>query len=112
MKRIIEYNPDTATRMDIKREAGETVISHTQDVTPILEQNKLEKNTDITQIGIKKSWMKLASIPNTILHKWMIEDGIKPFTREGIQYITKKVHERDYAHLKVATGNFVRKGNG
>ena len=84
-----------------------TVIEE-QDCTSIIEHNKDVANSDHTKQGIKKGWLHLGTIPANLIQQFSIESGLDPYTREGLNYIIKKIHERDYSLLKVADGRFIR----
>ena len=111
-KRLIQSVAGVHTFME-KQSDGKYAISTVQDVAPILEESKdLQNLPDYTKGGIKQSWMHLAHIPNQLMMKWCEEDGFpieKVYHAEGIRWLTKKVHERDNAHTKVAAGYHVRK---
>ena len=109
MKRLVEYDPFSGISTYVKQEDNVTHVIEEQDVEAILECNKqIANDPEIKNKGIKRGWMHLATIPNNIIHKMMIETGLDPFTKEGIQYLTKMVHQREFKHLKVANGRYIR----
>ncbi len=112
-KRLIQSVAGVHTYME-RLPDGRYAVSTVQDVAPILEESKALQNLPgRTKDGIKQSWMHLAHIPNQLLMRWCQEDGFpieKVYRQEGIRWLTRKVHERDNAHTKVAAGYHVRKG--
>lgn len=110
MKRLIEW--DGAQSIWIDTDAnGVSTISTEQDAEPILEANKaLANNNDYRKDGIKRSWMHLGTIPNGIINQMVIDTGLSPYSREGVNYLVKLIHDRDYKLLKVANGRFIRAG--
>ena len=55
------------------------IVESTQDIAPILKQNKVERNEfDIqrnSELKYKESWTKVATIPNIVIDRLM-KDGI------------------------------------
>ena len=111
MKRLIEYDPDTkiSTFVDYDHPTKVSTVTESQDCTDIIESNKrlIADNHNTTKQGIKNSWMLLGTVPNVFIQECALETGLDPYSREGIDYIVKKIHQRDYKLLKVANGNFV-----
>jgi len=85
-----------------------TVIEK-QNCDAILEHNKrlIADNADRTKKGIKNSWMLLGTIPQNFIQECALETGLDPYSREGLDWLVKKIHERDFKLLKVANGNFL-----
>ena len=114
MKRLIEYDPETRTSVwhEYDHLTKVTTIHEQQDAEPHIELGKSLQNDDnYKRQGIKKGWMHLAHIPNSVLLQWSRESGISNiFSREGINYCARKVHERDWSYLKTARGKFIRAG--
>jgi len=114
MKDLLGHDPLTGvtTWHEYDHQTKVTTITETQDAEPHIELGKtLQNDEDYRKQGIKKGWMHLAHIPNSVLVKWQQESGIRNiFSREGINYCVKKVHERDWQHLKTASGRFIRAG--
>lgn len=55
-------------------------------------------DTSYTQQGIKQDWWHYAHIPNSLMLKWHVEEGIPLFDAEEYN---KKVNTPDYKWLKV-----------
>ena len=111
MKRLVEFDAFTgiSTFADYDHASKTTTIIEEQDCTDIVNHAKNVANIGgYTKSGIKRSWMHLGTIPANLIHKWSIESGLDPYSKEGIRFIVKKLHERDYSHLKVANGKFIR----
>lgn len=110
MKRWLDYNPLTgiSTYVDYDHSTKISTVIEEQDCTAIIEHNKRMANSDHTSKGIKKGWMHLGTIPANLIQKFAIESGVDPYSKEGIKYLVKKVHERDFNLLKVANGTFIR----
>ena len=110
MKRKLDYSPATGitTFVDYDSQTDVSTVIEEQDCTAIIEHNKKVALDNRTSAGIKKGWMHLGTIPANLIQQFAIESGLDPYTREGINYIVKKIHERDYSLLKVANGTFIR----
>ena len=81
-----------------------TIFEHKQDAQPIIERNKALQNTDHQRIGLKKGFMHLASIPDTLLLKWAKECGQRNlYCNEVAEYIAKKLKSPEYRYLNVGS---------
>jgi len=108
MKRLIDVNPMSGTKTfhEYDHLTKVTTISTESDVSPILEINKRQYNdTDLKTKGIKKGMWKVASIPNDVIEKWMIEDGINVFDKNHQPAVMRKLQDRDYLYLRTSPGN-------
>lgn len=74
-----------------------------QDVEAIIENNKRLQNTPQRT----EHFRHIASIPNNILNKWIVEEGI-PFLRlsgnELKKLIRKKLNDPDWKWLRTTDG--------
>ena len=83
-----------------------TIIEETQDVEPYLDSNKQSMiNLDVTQHRKGDLW-HMASIPNVIINKWLIEDGIDVFSKDPDQQkkVKQKLNSPEWRYLRVAPG--------
>jgi hypothetical protein len=106
MRRLIDRNPITgeAVWYDFDRATDRAVITHTQDVTPLLDRNKEAANdTDKTRRGIKRDWWKYASIPNVVLIDWKQRLGVDFDNQDHQKKIFQLLNSPDYAYLKTTT---------
>lgn len=84
------------------------VIQETMDAEPIIEWNKERQKTD----GYTPSRQRklLASIPLTLVHKWMVEDGVVWFRlskQERFKYLRRKWNDPDFRFLRASGGRGV-----
>jgi hypothetical protein len=92
-----------AMRTDILLDHTGTVIaSTTQDVEPILENNKR-----LRAKPQRSGWGRhVASIPNVILVQWLNEEHargntqLRMFTREFDELVARKLADPDWAYLR------------
>jgi len=93
-----ELNPHLHHSTDDK-----VTISHSQDVSGILEQNRQER---IRAEGVRMAdTQKVASIPSVIVLEWM-KEGINVMApnREDIKRIKKKLNSPEWAYLRTGGG--------
>ena len=111
MKRKLDYSPVTGitTYVDYDHATKVSTVIEEQDCTQILENNKtlIADNHDRTKDGIKRSWLHLGSIPANVIQQMSIDTGLDPYSREGIDYLVKMIHQREFKLLKVANGTFL-----
>jgi hypothetical protein len=89
-----------ATRLILKD--GDLTVHHYQDVEDIIERNKR-----LQTIPQHSDWGRhIATIPNAILMKWMLEDGVPvlgmPADEFG-RFLRKKLADPDWRHLRTDT---------
>lgn len=108
MKRLVETNPDTGVSIyhHYDSETDETVIEEYQDCQPILERNKeANKNADLNKLNKEDMW-HMATIPNIIINKWLIEDGIEVFSKDPgmMKKVRQKLNSPEWAYLRTRPG--------
>lgn len=109
--RLLDYVPETgiATYVDYDHSTKITTVIERQNCDAIIEHNKtlIADNVDRTKKGIKNGWMHLGTIPANFIQECALKTGLDPYSREGINWLVKKIHERDFKLLKVANGKFI-----
>lgn len=95
------------TRPVVDRATGKIAIERVQDVEDIIERNKRRQNE---QQDTRAGWHLFAEIPNIILEKWIIEDGVsyrELMSPDGMERIIKrKLRDPDYAWLRATNKRF------
>ena len=80
------------------------VAIRTQDIEAILDHNKRLQNQSQKFAGHGEGrWHHIATIPNVIIEKWMIEDGVNLLAMRGEEFekfIEKKLRDPDNAWLR------------
>jgi hypothetical protein len=80
------------------------VAKRTQDIEAILDHNKRLQNQSQKFGGYGDArWHHVATIPNVIIEKWMIEDGVNLLamrSEEFEKFIEKKLRDPDNAWLR------------
>lgn len=73
-----------------------TIQRHDPDVSPTLEWNKKLQTTPQKS----ESFHHIASIPPIVYEAWLIESGLPPSSREFMQFVRKKLRDRDWLFLR------------
>jgi len=105
-KRILDYDPFTGitTTFDYIPETDTTVLYREQDISPLLDLNKvLQNESEVTKQGIKNSWWLYGRIPNIIAEKWMNEHGVDIFNKDHQKAVFKLLNQPEYRYLKTTT---------
>jgi len=86
---------------------GETddqfVVERTQDVEPILNQNKKRQNDGLDGYSPSRDLKQVASIPLVVAEQWMKADGVNWLSLTGKdreKYLRKKLNDPDNAFLR------------
>ena len=107
MKRVVDYNPHSGITMsmDYNPDTDTTTVIHEfDDVSAALDRNKaLANDSEYTRQGIKDGFWHYAFIPNSIIHKWMIEEGINVYRTEDERKVFQKLNSPEYRYLKTTT---------
>lgn len=106
MKRIIDYDPLTGVKtvFDYDFASDTTYVGTEQDVSVILEANKILQNMDeYTRGGIKNEWWHYATIPNVVIEKWRNELGVDVFNKDHEKKVFSLLNQPEYRYLKTTT---------
>ena len=106
MKRLLDRDPYTgiSTYHDYDELTDETTIATVADVEPILEENKVVQNTPGAFRGQTNEFWRVASIPNALIHKWLVEEGIDVFDKDHWPAVRRKLNSNEYRHLRTGGG--------
>jgi len=102
-KRIIDFDPLTGmtTWFDYDPQTDITYVGREADVESILEVNKTLANMpEYSKGGMKAGMWHYATIPNILIEKWMVEDGIDAYKRDHWPAVVRKINSPDYRWLK------------
>jgi hypothetical protein len=89
------------------QDGNQTRFAATQDVAPILEQNKAmaTHNDGYSQ---SRELRRVASIPYVVMHKWLNEEGVWAMDAakdpDVAKWLAKKLNSSEYAYLRTAPG--------
>lgn len=102
-KRILDYDPltKTTTWHDFDHSSGKTLISQSQDVSAIIENNKrLAADSNYKRQGIKTEYYHFATVPNSVMHDIMTKYRVNPFRKEDLPRIEKILSSNEYRYLR------------
>ena len=85
------------------KQEDKLIISHTQDVSSILDANKIAR--DQAQGRRMGEMQRVASIPSIVVMEWM-KEGINVLApnREDLKRMKKKLNSPEYAYLRTGGG--------
>lgn len=105
MKRLLDFDPLTREAVWFEmNDDGIVTLHHEQDVSHIIEANKMMQNeTEYTKQGIKDGWWHYARVPNNIVHKWLVEEGVNFFDKNDRKKVFQLLNSPEYRFLKTTT---------
>ena len=105
-KRFVDYDPVSGISTFTEYDSGTDSINLTyeyDDVSTNLDLCKaLANDEDYTKKGIKNGWWHYAHIPNSIINKWLIEEGINVFDRNDQKKVHQKLNSPEYMYLRTS----------
>ena len=103
MKRLLDYNADTGVRQIYEGTDDGFQIHISQDVTPILEQNKrLQNDWKSKSERSKSDFWQVAEIPIGVQYEWLINHGLDIYNKDHWPGVRKMLNSSDYRYLKTA----------
>lgn len=102
-KMLIDRDPLTGEAVWYEYHAvnDSATITHTQDVEPIIEMNRLlANNSDYTKHGINKDWWHYAKVPNIVYVDWLTKKGVDIFNPGHKKELFALLNSPEYAYLK------------
>lgn len=105
IKKLLDYDPVTGVRETFEYDPmNDLTIIHTeQDVEPYLELNKARQNELQDRRELLSDMSHYACIPNVIIQKWLVEEGINVFDKNHQKKVFQKLNSPEYRYLKSTT---------
>lgn len=105
LKRLIDHDPLTgiSTIWHGSPDGNTFSIEHTQDVEPILNDNKVKR--DHVELNKKSEMWHAASIPAVVQMKWMVDYGVDVFNKDHAEKVKKLLNDPEWKYLR--TKNFI-----
>lgn len=105
-KRLVEYDPfngiSTYCDYDAVTDTLYTIEEY-DDLAATLDACKaLANDEEYTRKGIKQGWWHYAFIPNIIINKWLVEEGINVYRHEDQKKVHQKLNSPEYAYLRTS----------
>lgn len=104
MSKILPFVSDGGIKREWHdHEDGTYSVVERQDVTPILETNKAmaTHNDGYTP---SREMRRAASIPNLLIHKWLVEEGWNALDPACAKKLKQKLNSSEYLYLRTAPG--------
>lgn len=104
MKRLLDYDPVTGVSCYMEHRGSQLVVTHEQDVQPILDANKRAQNdADKTKRGMKQDWWKFASVPAVVEIEWLQKYGVRLDDPNHAKKVFELLNSPEYKYLKSTT---------
>lgn len=105
MRRLIDTDPFTGIQTwheyDHAEKKTRIIYLPTRDEAPTLDIIADFRNDDDNwKRGVKNDWVKYAHIPNSLMLKWLVEEGVPLYDAEAYN---KKANTPEYSRLKYTT---------
>lgn len=95
---------------DVKFDSdGRIIVRSRQECDDVLWLNKEHRNSG--DAPSKDGWHHKARIPNSIVAKWLLEDGIDIWGGEHQAEVARKLNDPDWAYLRTG-GGYIGVSNG
>ena len=109
MRRLLDYDEITGIRTwhDYDPVTKETTITTDyvdNTITDVLERNKALYNHDDKGWSPTKEWRRVASIPVSLMHEWLVNEGIDVLNKDHWPAVKRKLNSSDYLYLRTAPG--------
>ena len=106
MRRVIDSGGGVTTTFHYDPDGDKTIIETSQDVEPILEQNRRAQSLN-DGYSPSRELKRVASIPLVVVQKWMQDDGVN-FLALGKQekraYLRRKLNDPEWQYLRTSPG--------
>jgi hypothetical protein len=93
---------EVITRWSYDAPTGTSIIERAQDVSPILEANKILYTAD-DGYSPSREFRRVATIPKIIVEQWMRE-GVNLFDKNCRAEIRRRLNDSTNLHLRTAPG--------
>lgn len=103
-RRVLDAHGDIVSEFVVDEDKH--IVNYTQDVEPILEQNKAANNSGHDGYWQNRAAKQFAEVPMIFAMKWMKDDGLegRAYFRmnkhDKEQYVRRKLNDPDYAFMR------------
>lgn len=106
---IANIEGGTTTGIEYDPIDDQLTVVNQQDCEPTIELNKKLYNDGTDGYGPTREWRRVATIPNIILEKWLLEEGIRYWDSEDTHKLAAKLDDPEWKFLRTAPGRVSRK---
>lgn len=89
-------------------DADSLTIVNEVDVENNLSANKELYNDQDKGWSKTREFRRVAHIPNILVEKWLIEDGVNVMLPENKKWLRRKLNSSEYLYLRTAPGELKR----
>lgn len=99
-KRPFDYDPLTGATetFSYDEDSDRCVIERTENVGPLLEQNKRAQNEDR---GETDGMVHVAAIPTAVIYEWLTRYGVNIWDKNHMPAVKRLLNSSDYRYLRV-----------
>lgn len=102
-RRLLEYDPSRGLRIDFESTGdGEFHLHYTQDVEPLLDENKAKQSAGRDYYASDNEMWKVASVPVTVQYEWIRRYGADPLLPENQDLLRRLLNSNEWRYLKTA----------
>jgi len=80
------------------------IFRYSQDCDPILDNNRELQVHGGDGYSPSREWQRVASIPNVLVHKWLVEEQLDVMKPEHWARVQRKLNDPEYLYLRTAPG--------
>lgn len=102
MKRLLEYDEFRGLRIDFEADGDKFHLHYTQDVEPLLDENKAKRNAGREYYARDSELWKVASVPVTVQYEWIKRYGRDPLEPENQDLLRQLLNDPEWRYLKTA----------
>ena len=105
-RRVLSYDPMSGMTVyyHFDEQTDAITLEYEQDVESVLEAAKTAQNTpEYSRQGIKNEMWHYGTIPNILITKWLVEEGINVYDDNDWKKVWQKLNDPDYKYLKMTT---------
>ena len=107
-RRLLDWDPLSGVALyhSYDRTTKQTTIEEWQNVEPILEANKIQRNhADHAKLRRGGLW-QVGRLPVAIISKWLHEDGVNVLDKNNQPFLDRKLRDPEWRHLTTAPGRW------
>lgn len=107
--RLLDYDPITGIKTwheydSVTKEMHIHTTYTNSQTDAVLDNNKRLYNDDDKGWAPGKEWRRAAEIPMSVVHDWLINEGIDVFNPNDAAAVRRKLNSNEYLYLRTAPG--------
>jgi len=107
--RLLDYSPWTGETVyhdydPVTKETKIHTVFSDHQTDAVLEENKAHYNDGTNGWSPTKEWKYVANIPMSVIHEWMVTEGIDVFDNNDREAVRKKLNSHEWLYLRTSPG--------